>query len=545
VRYNISQNDKGRLLSIRYGFTSAYIYNNVFYIPAHLSPTIIHEALKQGTAQEYYFYNNIIYNLSPTAVYDWYQSVRHIDNNVFYGYHPVGEPADANKMTFDPLFVAPGTAGFGIDSVDGYKLSANSPCIDAGLVIANNGGRDYWGNTVPYGSKPDVGAHEWSGDTAAKYFDGLDIGSVGIGGSFSEGDGFCSVTGSGEGVGGSEDEFYFVHREMDGNEEYVAQITDFNGTDSNSVAGLMMREDFSGLSSFAAVVLDGDGDVRLVWTEAGENTYQQIFFDGFAACFANWTNGGAYCSATCYPGDDLSCKMNNTEYAIHEEDTSGYDGIILKYARYSDFDTGTLFSEWYDGTDWHVIEQVTGGYEWQIEEFALPVGASDNPSFAIRFRVDDGGGSGFAYVDLVEIGTGTEPRQVNSSAGVSATIPCWVRLKKLCDNYAGSISTDGVNWTSLGEATIDMGRDIYAGMAVSSGSDSYTCKADFDNVLFDFVGDLDSDDDVDGFDLDSFAGQWLNSCAGPGWCGGSDMNEDGTVDMIDYAVLAYDWLIER
>jgi hypothetical protein len=44
--------------------------------------------------------------------------------------------------------------------VDGYKLQPGSPLIGAGLPVENNGGRDYWGNKLPEGGKPSIGAHE-------------------------------------------------------------------------------------------------------------------------------------------------------------------------------------------------------------------------------------------------------------------------------------------------------------------------------------------------------------------------------------------------
>jgi hypothetical protein len=43
--------------------------------------------------------------------------------------------------------------------LSGYRLNNNSPCIDAGIVINDNGGKDFWGNTVGTASI-DIGAHE-------------------------------------------------------------------------------------------------------------------------------------------------------------------------------------------------------------------------------------------------------------------------------------------------------------------------------------------------------------------------------------------------
>lgn len=162
-RYNISQNDKGRIFCFNYPNTSSYNYNNTIYVGEGLSPEIISERGKGGTgSRTYSFLNNLIYNMGA-ATYDTGNEgyTRYIVNNCFYGNHDATEPSDAKKITADPMLVAPGTAGIGINSVDGYKLQAGSPCIDVAINISNNGGLDYWGNALNDGLT-DVGAHEFS-----------------------------------------------------------------------------------------------------------------------------------------------------------------------------------------------------------------------------------------------------------------------------------------------------------------------------------------------------------------------------------------------
>lgn len=160
VRYNISQNDKGRIFSMSYPNTSTYVYNNTIYIPSNLSPAIIDE--KTANQKTYYFYNNIFYNESSTATYQFFNGIRTFSHNIFYGFHPANEPSDANKLTSDPLLEAPGTGGLGLDTVNGYKLKAGSPAIDSGMTIANDGGLDFFGNKVPYNGVTDRGGHEWT-----------------------------------------------------------------------------------------------------------------------------------------------------------------------------------------------------------------------------------------------------------------------------------------------------------------------------------------------------------------------------------------------
>jgi hypothetical protein len=162
-RYNISQKDQGIIFCINYPVTSVRIYNNTVYIPSNLSPLIISERNNGGSgSRTYTFYNNLIYNLSTTASYDWTTGyTRTIDYNCFYGVHPSTEPADAHKVTADPKLAGPGSGGIGINTVNGYKLQSGSSCINTGKTIASNGGKDYWGNTL-YNGAPDIGANEYT-----------------------------------------------------------------------------------------------------------------------------------------------------------------------------------------------------------------------------------------------------------------------------------------------------------------------------------------------------------------------------------------------
>ncbi|MFZ4521286.1 MAG: DUF7594 domain-containing protein [Bacteroidales bacterium] len=167
-RYNISQNDLGVIFCINYPVTSVKVYNNTVYCPANLSPIIISERNNGGGGtRSYTFNNNLIYNLSPSATYDWTSGyTRSIDYNCFYGIHPASEPADLHKVTADPKLVSPGSGGIGISSVNGYKIMANSSCINKGKVLTDNGGKDYWGNLL-YNGLPDIGAHEFTLSPAA------------------------------------------------------------------------------------------------------------------------------------------------------------------------------------------------------------------------------------------------------------------------------------------------------------------------------------------------------------------------------------------
>lgn len=161
IRYNISQNDgtKGTtigLMDLNAGFVQ--IYNNTFYSDVPVFSTRI----EGGLAGNGVIANNIFYAKEPVAMTGWATDLKksyEYHNNAVYQYSSL--PEDDGIITAEPGLTAPGTAGLGWDSVDGYQLKPDSPCIDKGIQIENNGGRDYWGNPLSDG-KPDIGAHEAS-----------------------------------------------------------------------------------------------------------------------------------------------------------------------------------------------------------------------------------------------------------------------------------------------------------------------------------------------------------------------------------------------
>ncbi|MEG2421612.1 MAG: hypothetical protein RSB55_08670, partial [Oscillospiraceae bacterium] len=166
VRYNVSQNDLGRIFLVSNNQKSQ-VYNNTFYIGAGLNTNIV----EGGGPMD--LKNNIFYTAGTRKSPNWGSFT--YDNNLYYGFTTT--PDDAHEIIADPMFVDPGKGGTGvegnsaIDTLGGYALQAGSPAIGAGLLIPNNGGRDYEGNLVFNTGKPDLGAFQVAtlGLTSAVY----------------------------------------------------------------------------------------------------------------------------------------------------------------------------------------------------------------------------------------------------------------------------------------------------------------------------------------------------------------------------------------
>ena len=165
-RYNISQNDgaKHGVIDWRPGHEGSMAYNNTIY----LGEGIDREWLKNGYTggkSDAKFYNNIVVNKGKMTLGAGFNE-QEIDyeSNIFVGFNQV--PAnDTAVIQEDPKFVAPGTGANGIDSLKGYQLQADSPAIDAGMNIENNGGKDYFGTKLTDG-KTDIGASEYVAATS-------------------------------------------------------------------------------------------------------------------------------------------------------------------------------------------------------------------------------------------------------------------------------------------------------------------------------------------------------------------------------------------
>lgn len=152
-RYNISYNDGSSQRSDQGFFNANSIYyNNVFYQNNGAGFSKSH--LTSAT-----FTNNIFYTNSTNTSYTDYQSSGLTFSNNCYGGTQTALNKGTNPVTGDPLFVNPASVGYTAYSVDGFKLQSSSPCLNAGLAISGNGGKDYWGNPL-YNGAPDIGAFE-------------------------------------------------------------------------------------------------------------------------------------------------------------------------------------------------------------------------------------------------------------------------------------------------------------------------------------------------------------------------------------------------
>lgn len=164
IRYNLSRNDKKGIYF--YGFeknneaSNIHIYNNTHFIGRGLNVSVFPE----GRTPINSLFENNIFCFEQQG--EWGRHSEGINtlfrNNLYFNIEP--HKSDTTPVSANPIFVRPGAAGTNIDlktmnALRGYRLKSGSPCIDAGIKINNNGGKDLLGNKVTT-TNADIGAFE-------------------------------------------------------------------------------------------------------------------------------------------------------------------------------------------------------------------------------------------------------------------------------------------------------------------------------------------------------------------------------------------------
>ena len=91
---------------------------------------------------------------------------------------------------------------------------------------------------------------------------------------------------------------------------------------------------------------------------------------------------------------------------------------------------------------------------------------------------------------VVTPGSGVSFQRRPSTDGTSVdtttadiTAPYWVKIARdIAGNFTASYSANGTSWTSAGTENIQMGANVYIGLAVTAHDAALTCKAVFSNV---------------------------------------------------------------
>ncbi|HMI50375.1 MAG TPA: right-handed parallel beta-helix repeat-containing protein [Candidatus Saccharimonadales bacterium] len=162
VRYNISQNDRTRGITISGPVKDSQIYNNTIYTGPDRDVNVVLFSDWAGWASDTEFSNNIFYakgtaqiSYGTSRAADGEYVVKAgfglseksvFDSNVYFGV--ANPPEDAAGLLVEPEFAAPGAGRLGRSSLHGYVLQAGAKASAGGKKIANRGEQDFFGTTL-------------------------------------------------------------------------------------------------------------------------------------------------------------------------------------------------------------------------------------------------------------------------------------------------------------------------------------------------------------------------------------------------------------
>ncbi|WP_418958610.1 right-handed parallel beta-helix repeat-containing protein [Streptomyces tritici] len=154
VRYNVSRDDGARLVQNCWGpILNTQIYNNTFVNRTRIPAYLVQDdtGSPATTRHELAFRNNLFVNDGPFGGYAFKNPTPDLSfsHNLFHNV-PMTRP-DPGGVKADPLLRAD------------FRLRTGSPALSAGTLIADNGGRDWFGNEVSPTSVPNIGAYEGIG----------------------------------------------------------------------------------------------------------------------------------------------------------------------------------------------------------------------------------------------------------------------------------------------------------------------------------------------------------------------------------------------
>jgi hypothetical protein len=350
-----------------------------------------------------------------------------------------------------------------------------------------------------------------------------EIGGV-ISGDAVERDGIYTVTAAGRDVWGSADELRFVSRTLSGDGDIVARIDSLAAAQPWTKAGVMIRASGDAGSPHAFMLLSGGRGLafqrRLVTngptisTDGGTGTAPRWLWlsrrgtriSAYAAVDRDgWRLVG---SDTIVMGAQVLAGLALSSHDVAASAMAVFSNVsVVPTAAWTHADVGAVGVEGsWSPSETGIQVAGAGGDVWDAAdafhfvwvplsgdgEIVARVASVQNvrpwskAGVMIRETLDPSSPHGFM---VVSSGRGYAFQRRVSGGGMSTgnaagagTAPQWVRLRRTGDVIEAFRSSNGVVWTPVGSDVIPMGREVLAGLAVSSHVSTATSQAVFDNV---------------------------------------------------------------
>ncbi len=355
-----------------------------------------------------------------------------------------------------------------------------------------------------------------------------DVGAPALAGSAAFDTGRFTVTGAGNDIWGTSDQFRFVYQRVAGDFQIIARIESLTQADVWSKAGVMIRASPNADAPHGQVLVSAAKGIAFQYrpsaaalttstatatgtaprwvklVRTGTRIQSYISTDG-----GTWTSSGAATIAvdtTVYagiavtshnPGAPATAVVSQVSVAGSLSVPSPLRAVDVgapPIAGNTNYAQGT-FTVWGAGADifgtadqfQFVYRQITG----DVDIVARVVSIKNTNAWAkagVMIRESLSAGSRHAYA-LTSAAQGYEfERRIDPSGytdytlGGAGVAPGWVRLVRTGFEFKSFRSADGQTWTAMGTDTVPMGASVYVGLAVTSHATGAATMAVIDNL---------------------------------------------------------------
>jgi glucose/arabinose dehydrogenase/regulation of enolase protein 1 (concanavalin A-like superfamily) len=354
-----------------------------------------------------------------------------------------------------------------------------------------------------------------------------DVGAVGATGKASYSGGTFTVAGAGADVWGTADAFRYVYQTMAGDGEIVARVAGLSGAEDWTKVGVMMRGSLAPDSAHAFMLVSKTKGLAFQRRPAiGASSVHTFAGGGTAPAWVKLARVGAVITAS-VSADGASWRMVGSSavalpstmlvglaVSSHTTTTTAagtFDRVAVTSALAlpdgwsggdvgavgqagSASESGGVFTVRGAGADvwgtsdaFHFVSRALNGNGQIVARVAAIAGTEAWTKVGIMIRESTAAGSPHAFMLVSSTrGIAFQRRTVaggpSTNAGAAGSAPRWIRLVRAGSTITGSVSPDGVSWTTVGSDSFTMGASVRIGLAVSSHTTDRTASGTFDHV---------------------------------------------------------------
>jgi hypothetical protein len=357
---------------------------------------------------------------------------------------------------------------------------------------------------------------------------GWQAGAIGgdVRGSVTAHDGTFTIEAAGRDIWDTADEFRFAWRTLAGDGDVIARVDALSGTHRWSKAGVMIRADDTPGAPHAFVLVSAARGLAFQRRRAANGT--SVHTDGGPGTAPQWLwlsrrgsllrayaaiDGGEWRpigSDAIALGTSVLAGIAVTNHDVAGTATAVFSNVTVTAVpqpAWSNADIGavgragstvvTAARVHLTGAGADIWNQADAfQFAWQTldgdgEIVARVASVQFTKSWAnagVMIRDGTGPGAAHAFM-LASAGKGFAFQRRVAADGITAhtsggagTAPGWLKLQRSGDRFNAFRSADGVTWTLVGTEIIPMGRQVLAGLAVSSHNATLLCEAVFDSV---------------------------------------------------------------